>query len=153
MTSLRRLKMSNNDKFVSSRFLLWEKPIAYPFFDVITRDTNPGKVFDLNIDLDSYDGSVYLKPEHVVEMARTLGMMTVEEANKLREENAELRRQVNKLPVAQEELKNGLDDLTARFFASLNTVDNSIDNGSDGPAQDDRKSEDSESDSEQSFSF
>lgn len=143
----------SNSPFTSARFLLWEKPLAYPFYDIITRDTAPGKVFDLNIELSSYDGSVYLKPEHVVEMARTLGMMTAEEANKLREENKDLRRQINKLPVAQEELKNGLDDLTARFFASLNTVDNGGNDNSVDATQDDRKPEDTESDSEQSFSF
>lgn len=139
--------------FASARFLLWEKPLAYPFYDIITRDTNPGKVFDLNIELSSYDGSVYLKPEHVIEMARTLGMLTVEEAEKLRQENKELRRQINKLPVAQEELKNGLDDLTARFFASLNTVDSITDDSGSGATSDDREPAKAESDAEQSFNF
>lgn len=139
--------------FASSRYLLWDKPPAHPFFDIITRDTNPGKVFDLNIDLDSYDGSVYIKVQDIVEMGRTVGMLTKEEADKLRAENAELRRQINKLPVAQEELKRGLDDLTASFFASLNTLDSVSDDSSDTESQDDRESEESEQPPVKPFSF
>lgn len=130
--------------FVSSRYLLWDKPMAHPFFDIIHRDTSPGQVFDLNIDLDSYDGSVYIKVQDIVEMARSVGMMTKEEADKLREENKELRRQINKLPVVQEELKSGLDDLVAKFFARLNSIDSESDDNSDTEPQDDRKSEETE---------
>lgn len=139
--------------FVSSRFLLWDRPLAYPKFDLINRDTSPGPVFDLAVELDSYDGSVYIKPEHIIEMARTLGMLTKEEADKIRAENTELRRQINKLPVAQEELKRGLDDLTASFFASLNTLDSEPVDSSDNESQDDRESEESDKPPVEPFSF
>lgn len=143
----------SNQPFASSRYLLWDKPLAYPFYDIIHRDTNPGKVFDLAIDLDSYDGSVYIKTQDIVEMARTLGMLTKEDAEKLREENKELRRQINKLPVAQEDLKRGLDDLTAKFFVSLNTLDSESNAGSVDESQNDRESAEPEQSSVKPFSF
>lgn len=142
-----------SEHFESSRFLLWEKPMSYPKFDLVSRDTNPGPVFDLSVELESYDGSVYIKAEHIIEMARTLGMYTVAEAEKLQKENAELRRQINKLPKVQEELKNGLDDLTARFFASLNTVDSESDDSDSDTAQDVGESEETESAPERSFNL
>lgn len=142
-----------SDDFKSSRFLLWDRPLAYPKFDIITRDTDPGPVFDLGVELDSYDGSLYIKPEHIVEMARTLGMMTKHDADKLREENKELRRQINKLPVVQEELKDGLDNLVAKFFASLNSVDPEPDSNSSDATPDDRESAEAESTSVKPFDF
>jgi hypothetical protein len=141
------------EQFVSSRFLLWDRPLAYPKFDLIDRDTDPGEVFDLSVELDNYDGSVYLKTRHIIEMARSLGMMTKDEADKLRADNAELRRQINKLPVVQEELKSGLDDLVAKFFARLNSVDSVPDGAQSFEPQDNREPEESESASEQPFSF
>lgn len=142
-----------DEPFKSSRFLIWPKPLAYPYFDLITRDTSPGPVFDLAVELDSYDGSVYIKVEHIVEMARSVGMLTVDEAEKLRAENKELRRQINKLPKAQEELKDGLDDLTAKFFASINTVDSGDNDNSSATAQDNRELETAEPDSIKPFNF
>ena len=145
--------MMESEDFKSSRFLLWDRPLAYPKFDIINRDTNPGPVFDLNIDLEGYDGSVYIKPEHIVEMARTLGMLTKESADKLRAENAELRRQINKLPRVQEELKVGLDDLVAKFFVSLNTIDSEPDDNSNPEPQDNREAKEADGASGPSFSF
>lgn len=107
--------------FISSRFLIREKPIAYPFYDLIHQDSQ-GPVFDLNVQMDSYDGSVYLRTDHVIEMGRTLGMATKEEVESLREIITELRRQINTLPFAQEELKSGIDDLVARFYSTINTL-------------------------------
>ena len=108
--------------FVSSRFLIREKPIAYPFYDLILQDSQ-GPVFDMNVEMDSYDGSVYIRTDHIIEMARTLGMATVDEVQKLRETIIDLRRQVNKLPIAQEELKSGIDNLVSQFYSTINTVD------------------------------
>ena len=149
--SRKPLKMS--DDFKSSRFLIWDRPLAYPKFDIITRDTDPGPVFDLGVELDSYDGSLYIKPEHIVEMGRTLGMMTKADADKLREENKELRRQINKLPVVQEELKDGLDTLVAKFFASLNSSDPEPDGNSNSATPDNRKSKEAEPDPIKPFDF
>lgn len=145
--------MGSNQPFASSRYLLWDKPLAAPFFDIIHRDTSPGPVFDLAIELDSYDGSVYIQTRDIVEMGRTLGMLTKEEADSLRKENAELRRQINKLPLAQEELKSGLDDLTARFFANLSTLDSKPDGNSVPEPQDNREPSEPEQSSLKPFSF
>jgi len=125
--------------FTSGRYLLWDKPLSHPYFDIIHRDTDPGRVFDLNLDLENYNGSIYIKVQDIVEMARTIGMLTVPEVERLKEENAELRRQINLLPAAQEELKDGLDDLTAKFLASINNVDRILDNSQRVESQDNRK--------------
>lgn len=109
------------EPFVSSRFLIRDKPTAYPYYDLIHQDTQ-GPVFDLNVQMDSYDGSVYLRVDHVIEMGRTIGMATKEEVESLREVINDLRRQINTLPFAQEELKSGIDDLVARFYATINTL-------------------------------
>lgn len=116
--------MANHERpWTSSRFLLWDQPNAYPKYDLIDREHNPGQVFDLGVDLDSYDGNVYLKPRHVIEMARSLGMATVEEVAKMREIIDDLRRQINKLPLEQERLKSGIDDLVASFYSGLSTIE------------------------------
>lgn len=109
------------EPFVSSRFLIREKPVAYPYYDLIHQDSQ-GPVFDLNVQMDSYDGSVYLRTDHVIEMGRTLGMATAEEVQDLRNTIDDLRRQINSLPLAQEELKSGIDNLVAKFYATINTV-------------------------------
>ncbi len=109
------------EPFVSSRFLIRERPLAYPFYDLIHQDSQ-GPVFDMNVQMDGYDGSVYIRTDHIIEMGRTLGMATVEEVAELRALVDDLRRQLNTLPLAQEELKSGLDDLVARFYATVNTL-------------------------------
>ena len=109
------------EPFVSSRFLLRDKPTAYPYYDLCLQDSQ-GPVFDMNVEMDSYSGSVYIRTDHVIEMGRTLGMATKEEAEALRNEIINLRRLVNNVPLAQEELKIGIDDLVARFYATINTA-------------------------------
>jgi len=103
----------------SSRFLVWDKPLAYPFYDLINRDTDPGPVFDLNIEMQDYTGRVYLALPTVIEMAQSLGMATIEEADAMRAEIAELKKQINRLPSAQENLKSGIDSLVSEFLADL----------------------------------
>lgn len=143
----------SNDDFKSSRFLLWDRPLAYPKFDIINRDTDPGPVFDLGVELESYDGSLYIKPEHIVEMGRTLGMLTKTDADKLRAENEELRRQINVLPQAQKELRDGLDNLTDKFFDRLNDKYSEPDLFSVDAAQDAGESKKAESDPIKPFDF
>lgn len=104
--------------FVSSRFILRDKPTAYPYYDLCLQDTQ-GPVFDMNVDMDSYNGSVYIRTEHIVEMGRTLGMATAEEVQELRETIDELRRKINSLPYAQEELKSGIDTLVSKFYDTI----------------------------------
>ena len=145
--------MPKEQPFVSGRYLLWDKPPAYPFFDIIHSDTNPGRVFDLSIDLEGYNGSIYIKVQDIVEMARTIGMLTVPEVERLRAENAELRRQINKLPAVQEELKSGLDDLTARFFVNLNTLDPEPTLDFEEPAEADREPAETERETERPLKF
>lgn len=104
---------------ISSRFLVWPKPLSYPFYDLINRDTNPGPVFDLAVELSDYNGSVYLRVDSVIEMARVLGMATTDEVSALNAHIASLESQISKLPSAQEELKNGLASLVGKFHRDL----------------------------------
>lgn len=108
---------------ISSRFLVWPKPLSYPFYDLLNRDTNPGPVFDLAVELNDYTGSVYLSVNSVIEMARVLGMATTDEVSALNAHIASLESQISKLPQAQEELKNGLASLVGKFHRDLLTDD------------------------------
>lgn len=108
-----------------TRFLHLHRPLAYPFFDLVLRDTNDGPCFDLSVLLEDYTGSVYLRDEHVIEMARALGMATTAEVDVLKAHIESLERQISRLPAAQEELKNGLANLVSKFHDDLlndNTV-------------------------------
>lgn len=127
------------EKFSSSRFLLWEKPVAYPFYDLLNRSSE-GPVFDLSVELNSYDGSVYLKAEHVIEMARHLGMATVEEVADLMQENLRLQQQIDRLPVAQRELQDGLMAITSKFYSDLRNSESDVAESFSIPAEDDRES-------------
>ncbi len=136
--------------FRSSRFLLWEKPSAIPYFDVIHQDTR-GPVFDLGIHLDSYDGSVYIHQDDIIEMARTLGMATADEVSNMEIVIDELRRQVNKLPQAEEALRNGLDSAVSQFYRDLHTDESDVVDSPKEPEPDDLFSTDSESESDGTF--
>lgn len=113
-----------SEPFVSSRFILRDRCVAYPYFDIHTQDSN-GPVFDLGVDLDSYDGSLYIRPEYIIDMGRTLGMATVDEVAEMRATIAALETKINKLPAAQEELKSGLDAVVASFYTALDSDDSS----------------------------
>lgn len=106
-----------------TRFTHWDRPHAYPFFDIVTRDTNDGGCFDLSVLLEDYTGSLFLRDEHVIEMARSLGMATVDEVAVLRAHVESLEAQISRLPKAQEELKNGLASLVSNFHRDLLTDD------------------------------
>lgn len=115
-------------EFRSSRFLLWDKPHAYPGYDLIHQDT-AGPVFDLAVVMNSYDGSVYLHQDDVIEMARTLGMATTEEVANMQAVIEELRKQVNRLPKAEEALRNGLDAAVNKFYSDLHSDESDVDDG------------------------
>lgn len=102
-----------------TRFVHLDKPLAYPFFDIVTRDTNAGGCFDLSVLLEDFTGSLYVRDGHIIEMARSIGMATAEETAILRQEVAELKAQIDRLPSAQEELKNGLANLVSKFHTDL----------------------------------
>lgn len=125
------------EPFVSSRFLVREAPIAFPRYDLINQDTR-GPVFDLGVDMDSYDGSVYIHVDHIIEMGRSLGMATTEQVQFLLDTIAGLEAKINKLPDAQEDLKNGLDSLVGEFWTRINTVDPEPSVDSEIPAEDNR---------------
>jgi hypothetical protein len=108
------------NQFISSRFLLWDNPKAYPNYDLVHRDTN-GPVFDLGVVLDSYDGSVYIHQDDIIEMARTIGMATADEVEALHDTIDELRRRLNRLPKAEEDLRNGLDSAVSQFYRDLSS--------------------------------
>lgn len=102
-----------------TRFVYLDRPLAYPFFDIVLRDTNPGGCFDLSVLLEDYTGSLYLRQEHVIEMARSLGMATVDEVAAMNARIRELEGRIERLPAAQEELKNGLAQLVSDFHSRL----------------------------------
>jgi len=112
-------------EFKSSRFLLWEQPFASPFYDLIHMD-NRGPVFDLGVVLNSYDGSVYIHQDDIIEMGRSLGMATAEEVSELMEEIRHLKEQVNRLPAAEKELRNGLDLAVDSFYRNLHSDESNV---------------------------
>lgn len=107
----------------TDRFVLWEKPLAYPFKDIIS-GTPDGPVFDV-VDVDDFDGVVYIKADHVVEMAKSLGMVTGEEVESLHDEIKRL-----KADNSAEVLVDGIADCIAKFYAGLVAGDS--DSGSSG---------------------
>ena len=124
-----------------TRFVLRERPQAYPRYDIITRDSNPGPVFDLGVLLEAYDGSIYLRPADVIEMARQLGMATTDEVAELRATIGMLDNKINQLPHAQEELRSGLDSLISEFHSNLRGDKPPVPVPSVEPEQVDRKPE------------
>jgi hypothetical protein len=99
------------------RFKLLEKPLAYPFFDIVNR-TPDGPVFDLGVDVDTFDGVVYITADHVVEMAKLLGMIHGEEVEHLHDKINELEAQKNRLPEGVGELVNGINELVANYHSA-----------------------------------
>lgn len=111
----------------SGRFVLLDKPAAHPFSDIVT-GTPEGPVFDLSVDLEYYTGVAYVKAEHVVEMARTLGMATIEEVKEMRAHIATLEARENQLPAHVESLINGINDSVTNFrnFPALVGIDSPV---------------------------
>lgn len=113
------------EKRTSGRFNLLEKPTAYPFADIVN-NTPEGPVFDLGVDLEMRDGVVYIKAEHVQEMAEQLGMLSEEEATELRAEVAQLKLEATMLPEKIDRFQNGLDALVRDYHdANLSGSDSS----------------------------
>lgn len=116
-----------------TRFLILDRPSCAPHFDLINRDTAPGQVFDLGVDLEGYDGSVFIKVNDIKEMARSLGMLSAEDAKLITDENKRLQRMVDNLPEQAEVLKSELDRVVSAFHSSLSggTIADSSENDSE----------------------
>lgn len=138
------------EQFRSSRFLLWEKPHAYPQYDLIHRDT-AGPVFDLAVQLEGYDGSVYIHQDDIVEMARTLGMATADEVENMQAVIDELRAQISRLPKAEEALRNGLDSAVTQFYSDLHSESSDVAPINEAPEPDDTGTVETESETMRAF--
>lgn len=62
----------------SGPFPIYDRPAAFPWADLVN-GVGEKPVFDLGVDLDTKDGVAYIQIDHVIAMARTLGMVTREE--------------------------------------------------------------------------
>ena len=94
------------------RFKLLEKPLAHPFYDIISQAPD-GPVFDLGVDLEYFNGVVYITADHVEEMAKTLGMIHGEEVEELRNRIIEL--ETKELPEEVKGLVDGINELVATY--------------------------------------
>lgn len=100
----------------STRFLLLDKPITFPNYDIHSK-SQEGPVFDLGVDLEYFNGVVYVKAEHIETMARVLGMATKDEVETLNARIRDLEAENAKLPNGVEELVNGISDLVSNYRA------------------------------------
>lgn len=62
---------------------MWDQPQP-PFLDAINNDVR-GPVFDLGIELEYYTGPIYLRADHVADMAKALGFIEGSVHNELKE--------------------------------------------------------------------
>lgn len=136
-----------------TRFIHLDRPLAYPYFDIILRDTNPGDCFDLSVLLEDYTGSLYVRDEHIIEMARSLGMATRDEVAEMKAHIAELEARIDRLPAAQEELKDGLSALVIKFRSDLLADSIGIPVPVESAESDDSFLDETERDSKQAFSL
>lgn len=102
------------------RFKLLSKPMAFPFHDVINK-TPEGPVFDL-VDVEGFDGVVYITADHVVEMAKILGMKTEDDVQELHDRINELEAEKDRLPEGVDELVTGINELVATYNRGIVSV-------------------------------
>jgi hypothetical protein len=130
------------------RFKLLEKPLAYPFHDIVNQ-TPDGPVFDLGVDLDFKSGVVYITADHVEEMAKLLGMIHGEEVEHLHNKIKELEEEKNRLPEGVDKLVSGINQLVVDYNrgvvlgslgGELSDVPVSSDNGTEKKSDSDGKS-------------
>lgn len=98
-------------------FNIWDRPAAFPWADLVN-GVNDKPVFDLKVDLDDKDGVAYVQVDHVIAMARTLGMVTKEEHEEVIRQHDEL---LEKNPQTEiERLTNAVSELSGlvRGFVS-----------------------------------
>jgi hypothetical protein len=121
------------------RFVLLEKPLAFPFHDIVNQAPE-GPVFDLGVDLEFKSGVVYITADHVEEMAKTLGMIHGEEVEHLHNRIKELEEEKNRLPEGVDELVSGINQLVVDYNqrAVLGTIGHEL---SDVPVPSDNGTE------------
>lgn len=101
----------------TGRFPLRDRPTSFPRRSL--DGTAGGPVFDLGVQLENYDGAVFVPLSWVKEMGRSIGMLAAEEADLLKEE-VHIQRSRNEVSVAlAEELQSGINDLVGKFNTTL----------------------------------
>lgn len=88
------------------------RPTFPPQRDLVDWE-NEGTVVALGVDLENYDGEIYLKPKHVIQIAQTIGMVPKTELELKDKIIDQLKNKITELENATgEELINGkLDDI------------------------------------------
>ena len=80
------------------------------------------EVFDLGIEFDGYYGGLYLPLNTVVEIGRSVGMLTKEQADELKRDLAIKKAQVERAGDLAQELTNGIQANIDNFFTQLDSV-------------------------------
>ena len=110
-------KFGTPDQNEHTRFRLLEKaPIGQR--DIFGDPTTP--VFDLGRNLTGYTGGVYIPVSVVIEAGISIGMLTAEQASKLKEEFELTKSKVESAGTLASELSNGIAELVDRFYYGLN---------------------------------
>lgn len=100
-----------------TRFRLLESPTTRDIFgDVV----NP--VFDLGVDLSFFNGPVQVPVGHVIEMATSIGMLTIEEVTTLRDQLAVSTAKNESAAILGTELTSGISALVDKFYDDLASV-------------------------------
>jgi chromosome segregation ATPase len=84
--------------------------------------TPDGPVFDLGVDLSYFSGPVQIEAHIIIEMAQSIGMLTVEESEKLRADLAFSKAKNEQAAQLATELTDGISVLTDKFYADLDSV-------------------------------
>jgi len=114
-----------------TRFRLLESPTVRDIFgDVV----NP--VFDLGVELSFYSGAVQIPVGHVIEMATSIGMLTVEEVEKLQEKLAVSVAKNESAAILGTELTRGISDLVDKFYGDLDSVTAIVEESDEADADD-----------------
>jgi hypothetical protein len=122
-----------------TRFRLLESPTTRDIFgDVV----NP--VFDLGVDLSFFSGPVQIPVGHVIEMATSIGMLTLEQASDLKDTLAVSTAKNESAAILGTELTSGISALVDKFYDDLASVTAIVDaSESDEPEESGKLSEES----------
>lgn len=98
---------------------------AYPKAPAGERDIwgDPtSEVFDLGVNLANYSGGLYVPVENVIEMARSIGMLTTDQANDLQLELDSTKAQVESSGRFAKDLLDGITSHVDDFYRNLSNV-------------------------------